>query len=124
MIAIDSSSMIAYLSGADGRDVVVVEQALADQQVVLPPVVLTELVSDPKLPAKAFRLLLDLPRLEVFDGYWERVGTLRATLIRKRRRARLADALIAQSCLDHDLPLITRDKDFRAIALVSPLKLA
>lgn len=124
MIAIDSSSMIAYLSGADGGDVVIVEQALADQQAVLSPVVLTELVSDPKLPAKVVRLLLDLPRLELLDGYWERAGALRATLIRKRRRALLADALIAQSCLDHDLPLVTRDRDFQAIARVSALKLA
>lgn len=116
--------MIAYLSGADGGDVVIVEQALADQQAVLSPVVLTELVSDPKLPAKVVRLLLDLPRLELLDGYWERAGALRATLIRKRRRALLADALIAQSCLDHDLPLVTRDRDFQAIARVSALKLA
>jgi predicted nucleic acid-binding protein len=28
-------------------------------------------------------------------------------------KARLADALIAQACIDHDVALITRDKDFR-----------
>jgi predicted nucleic acid-binding protein len=28
-------------------------------------------------------------------------------------KAKLADTLIAQSCLDHDVPLITRDGDFR-----------
>jgi predicted nucleic acid-binding protein len=115
--------MIAYLSGAGGRDVVVVEQALADQQVVVPPPVLTELLSDPMLPARVSRLLLDLPRLDVLDGYWERAGALRAKVIRKRRRARLADSLITQSCLDHDLPLVTRDKDFRAFTLVSALRL-
>lgn len=116
--------MIAYLSGAGGRDVGAVEQALANQHAVVPPVVLTELLSDPELPSKVAQLLLGLPRVEVLDGYWERAGTLRARVIRKRRRARLADALIAQSCLDHDLPLITRDKDFQAFALVSSLRLA
>lgn len=124
MIAIDSSSMIAYLSGAGGRDVSAVEQALEDQHVVVPPVVLTELLSDPELSAKVAQLLLDLPRAEILDGYWERAGALRAKVIRKKRRARLADTLIAQSCLDHDLPLITRDRDFRAFALVSSLRLA
>ena len=124
MIAIDSSSMIAYLSGAGGRDVSAVEQALEGQHVVVPPVVLTELLSDPELSAKVAQLLLDLPRAEILDGYWERAGALRAKVIRKKRRARLADTLIAQSCLDHDLPLITRDRDFRAFALVSSLRLA
>jgi len=28
----------------------------------------------------------------------------------------LADTLIAQICIDHDVPLITRDKDFRHFA--------
>jgi predicted nucleic acid-binding protein len=28
-------------------------------------------------------------------------------------KARIADTLIAQSCIDHDVPLITRDRDFR-----------
>ena len=116
--------MIAYLSGAGGRDVSAVEQALRDQHVVVPPVVLTELLSDPELSAKVAQLLLDLPRAEILDGYWERAGALRAKVIRKKRRARLADTLIAQSCLDHDLRLITRDKDFRAFALVSSLRLA
>ena len=99
-------------------------QALTDQQVVVPPPVLTELSSDPELPAKVSRLLLDLLRLDILEGYWQRAGELRAKVIRKRRRARLADSLITQSCLDHDLPLVTRDKDFRAFALVSALRLA
>jgi predicted nucleic acid-binding protein len=32
------------------------------------------------------------------------------------RRARLADTLIAQVCLDHDVALVTNDADFRAFA--------
>ncbi len=57
------------------------------------------------------------------DGFWERAGLLRARIISGRRKARLADALIAQTCLDHDVPLITRDRDFRHFARVSALKL-
>jgi predicted nucleic acid-binding protein len=41
---------------------------------------------------------------------------LRATVLAKRRKARLGDALIAQSCLDAGIPLLTRDRDFRAFA--------
>ena len=51
--------------------------------------------------------------LEVLDGYWERAGLLRAGTLARRRKAALADVLIAQSCLDHDVESITRDRDFR-----------
>ncbi|MGH9368083.1 MAG: PIN domain-containing protein [Thermoanaerobaculia bacterium] len=123
MIAVDSRSFIAYLSGADGSDVEEVERALTESQVCLPPVVVTELLSDPKLPASVVSLLTELPVLEVTEGYWPRAGLLRARLLSSRRRARLADTLIAQSCLDHDVPLIARDEDYRHFARLAGLKL-
>lgn len=113
MIGVDTSSWIAFLAGEDGQDVALVESALAASQACLPPVVLTELLSDPKLPRRIEELLLDLPQLEIQAGYWQRAGALRAEVLARRLRARLADTLIAQSCLDHDIPLITRDADFR-----------
>ena len=75
--------------------------------------VLAELLSDPVLPANVAGLLKALPRLDVTDGYWERAGALRARVLERRLRARLADALIAQSCLDHRVALVTGDRDFR-----------
>lgn len=124
MIAIDSSSFIAYLSGASGSDVTAVEAALAEKHGCLPPVVLTELLSDPKLPKAVESLLRQLPLLTVSDGYWERAGALRARVIASRHKAPLADTLIAQSCLDHDAPLITRDGDFRHFERLTRLELA
>ena len=123
MIAIDSSSLIAYLGGGTGRDVDVVDLALRQGQAVLPPVVLSELLSEPKLTPSVIALLLEIPLLGVGDGYWARTGTLRASLLRRRRKARLADCLIAQSCLDHQVPLLTRDRDFRSIAAAAGLTL-
>jgi predicted nucleic acid-binding protein len=123
MIALDTSSLVAYLSNAAGRDVDAVEVALAERQACLPPAVLAELLSDPKLPAEIAALFRQLPILPLTDGYWERVGTLRAAVIAQRRKARLADALIAQSCLDHGVTLVTRDADFRTFARVRDLDL-
>jgi len=54
--------------------------------------------------------------LDVLDGYWERAGLLRARILRRGRKARLADTLVAQSCLDHDVELVTRDADFQHFA--------
>ena len=123
MIAIDTSSWVAYLSGEDGGDIATVDRALADQQACLPPVVLTELLSDPRLPKRVRSLLLTLPALEVTDGYWQRAGLLRAKAISKRGRAPLADTLIAQTCIDHGVALLTRDAAFQSLAHVSGLKL-
>ena len=123
MIAVDSSSLIAYLAGDEGSDAEAVEMALQSKQAVLPPVVLCELLSDPKLPQRVSRILRRLPMLSILEGFWERAGWLRAKVIAQDRKARLADALIAQICLDHDLPLITRDQDFRHFARASNLRL-
>jgi predicted nucleic acid-binding protein len=123
MIAVDSSSLIAYLAGKEGSDVDAVEMALQSKQVALPPVVLCELLSDPKLPARVFRLLKCIPMMELGEGFWERAGLLRARIIAQGRKARLADSLIAQACLDYDFPLITRDQDFHHFARISTLKL-
>ncbi len=123
MIAIDTSSFVAYLSGASGPDVEVTAVALQHGQAVLPPVVLSELLSDPALPASVGRLFVRLPLLELTEGYWERTGLLRSRLLRQGRKARLADALIAQSCLDHEVELVTRDRDFRHFASEAGLRL-
>lgn len=123
MIAADTSSMVAFLAGEEGDDVEVVQGALDHQQLVMPPVVLTELLSDPALPSRVRALLTALPQLEIEPGYWERAGLLRAAVLRQQRKARVADALIAQSCLDQATPLVTRDRDFRHFAAAAGLAL-
>ena len=123
MIAIDTSSFIAYLSGAAGVDVDAVGLALEHRQAALPPVVLSELLSDPELPRAVKPLFVGLPMLPLSDGYWERAGLLRAKVLARGRKARLADTLIAQSCLDHDIELVTRDADVRHFAGAVGLKL-
>ncbi len=123
MIAIDTSSLIAYLAGDEGPDLPVVEAALSDFTAVVPPVVLAEILSDPKLDRRVSEAILRLPTLAPTEGYWERVGRLRAKVLAARRKARLADALIAQSCIDGGVPLITRDRDFRHFAKGTGLQL-
>jgi len=58
--------------------------------------------------------LSDVPMIEIAPGFWQRAGALRAKVLSKRRKVRLGDALIAQSCIDRGVSLITRDRDFRA----------
>jgi predicted nucleic acid-binding protein len=123
VIALDTSSLIAYLSGDEGPDVDATEVALEHQQAVLPPVVLSELLSDPTLAGQVKDLFIRLPLLDILEGYWERSGRLRARALARGRRARLADTLIAQSCLDHKVELVTRDLDFQVFVKTGGLKL-
>src|SRR6187397_583065 len=123
MIAADTSSLVAYFEGAEGEDVEKVDAALRESQLHLPAPVLAELLSNPRLEAAMIDELTALPLLEPTPGFWARAGRLRAVLLGRRRKARLADALIAQLCLDHGFRLISRDRDFLQFAEAAGLDL-
>ncbi len=123
MIAVDSSSLIAYFSGASGNDVAVIEWALEQKILTLPPAVLTEMLSDPKPASPFLAVLKEIPLLNVEMDYWERAGQLRSRMFLKGYRPGFSDTLIAQSCLDSEIPLITRDRDFQAFHRLAGLKL-
>jgi predicted nucleic acid-binding protein len=123
MIAADTSTWVAFLGGAGGEDVELLDKALGDHQVLMAPVVLTELLSDPGLPSRVGQTLEELPMIDIEEGYWRRAGELRAAVLKKGRRARLGDALIAQICVDHGISLLTRERDFRAFAEAAGLDL-
>ena len=123
MIAVDTSTWIAFFQGDGGEDTELLDRALQDRQVLMAPVVLTELLSAPELSSEVSQTLSELPLIEIGPGYWQRAGELRARVLAKRRKARLGDALIAQSCIDHEIPLLTRDRDFQAFAAAAGLDL-
>ena len=124
MIAADTSSLVAYFGGESGDDCEAIDRAMGGQTLFLPPVVATELLSDPKAGPRLRDVIIALPLLEPGPGFFYRAGELRATLLARKFKARIADALIAQSCLDHRLPLITRDADFKPYAKLAGLTLA
>ena len=114
MIAADTSTWISFFQGEQGDDVVTLADALQARQVVMPPPVLTELLSDPQLPASVAQTLSEIPLMALKDDFWPRAGKLRAKALASKRKARLGDALIAQCCIDAGIALITRDGDFKA----------
>jgi predicted nucleic acid-binding protein len=79
----------------------------------VPPIVVTEPLSVPPPTAAARRFITTIPLLPIVDGYWERAGELRYNVRAQKKAAGLGDCLIAQSCIDNDIPLITYDLDFR-----------
>ena len=125
MLATDTSSLITFLAGPTdrGKDLALIERALVDSSLALPPVVLTELISGVR-GGEVRSEIAACPLLEIAPGYWERAGLTRRKLLRLGLAAKMPDTLIAQSCIDHDVALITRDGDFRHFAKHCGLKLA
>ncbi len=113
MIAVDTSSLRRFLEGESGDDVEVVAELLAHRQMVLPPVVVTEILSEPRLQRDTRSIISAIPILDIFDDYWFRAGELRAKVLAAGHKPKVADALIAQSCIDHRVRLLTNDRDFR-----------
>jgi predicted nucleic acid-binding protein len=124
MIAADTSTLIAYFKGESGRDIEQIAAAMPAGELALPPAVVTELLSDPKAGLSLEADIADLPMLDIGAGYWLRAARARRTLHSRGLKAKIADTLIAQSCIDHGVALITRDGDFRNFAKHCGLKLA
>lgn len=113
MIAADTSAWIDYSKGIDSEYAIHLQNALASGVLVMPTPVLFEVLSAPNLDRRVATEFMRLPRLEAMEGYWERAAKMRSLLLKKRLKARAMDCLIAQNCVDHKVPLICRDKDFR-----------
>lgn len=123
MLAVDTSSLVEFLKGSKGTDIELIERALDEKNLILPPIVLSEILSDPKLSATIKKTLQNIPTLPLVDGFWVKAGNLRSQALARKRKARLGDALITQFCIDHQIPLITRDKDFKTFQAHKNFKL-
>jgi hypothetical protein len=81
MMAADTGTWVAFLEGGAGEDAQLLDKALEDRQVGMVPVVLTELLSDPKIPSSVAETLSEVPLIETEPGYWQRAGVLRAKVL-------------------------------------------
>lgn len=113
MIAADTSVLIDYFQGKNNSQTEKIDKILSHHSLILPPAVLVEILSDLFLPKSFIEKISELPILEPTENFWQRAGLNRAKLVSKKLKARLADTLISQSCIDYKVPLITNDNDFR-----------
>jgi predicted nucleic acid-binding protein len=122
--AVDSSSLIAYVEGETGKDTMLLDELIPARLVLLPPPVIVEVLSNIRTRHLVEPTLRRLKTLDFKEDFWFRASLLRADILAKKLKANLADTLIAQSCIDHGVALITRDTDFRHFAKHGGLKLA
>ena len=124
IIAADSSVLIDLQQGKSAPYLTFLIECLNADELCLPPAVLTEIISNPRKDNKTYEYLHHITLLEIGEGYWNRAGLLRKKLLLKGLKAKLGDALIAQACIDNEVPLLTRDADFEHYVKFGGLKLA
>jgi predicted nucleic acid-binding protein len=113
---------------SDHPAVAVLRKALADDDlIVIAGIVLQELLQGfhgPRDRARIIEHMQALPLLEPARDTYVHAAKLRNTCRRRGVQLGTIDALIAQLCIEHDLSLLTADKDFTHAARFIPLKLA
>jgi predicted nucleic acid-binding protein len=124
LISADTSSLVAHLQAQDAVDTRKIREAIRTKTLILTPIVITELLSFPGSGDALRPFLVAQHLLDPSDGFWERAGDNRRLLRSKGLKAKLAETLIAQCCIDADVPLIARDSDFRHFEKWCGLKLA
>lgn len=123
-LAVDTNVWIPFFKNEKAPDIEKMIEVIYQGGVCLPPPVFSELLSDPSFPEANLKTLKKAHFLTPREGYWERAGFMRAKLIKKGYKPKLPDTLIAQSCIDHDVALLTRDDRFRIFKKHAGLKLA
>lgn len=124
MICADTSSLVRILEGQSGPDIALITRAAQKGDLVIAPPTVTELLSYTEARPRLADLLAIASVLPLEASAWERAGLARRKLKRLGLRATLADALIAQCCIDTGVPLIAHDPDFRHFATHCGLTLA
>jgi len=124
-LIIDTSSWIAYLG--DGQHAEVIEEALTEGRVYLPPVVAAELTSGNLGKREMNELVFFLQDLALCHTpleHWLRVGNLRVKLRGMGETISTPDAHVAQCALDLGGELLSEDHVFERIAEPASLRLA
>ena len=123
-LVIDTSSWIAYFREGSGD--AIIEPALEEGTVYLPPVVAAELLSG-RMAERARgdleEFLLTLPLCPADVAHWFRVGRLRNSLAAKGLSISTPDAHVAQCALDLGAELLSADTIFRLVARHTKLSL-
>jgi predicted nucleic acid-binding protein len=102
-----------------------VAEALQHGAVVVPPIVVSELITGATTQSQRLaigELLQDAPVHDTPLEHWIRVGDLRRMLAGKGLSVTIPDAHVAQCALDLDAVLLTADNVFSSIAQHVPLR--
>jgi predicted nucleic acid-binding protein len=123
-VVADTSVWIDFLAG---RPAALLEDALAQAAVILPPIVVAELVSGARRATdrRAIQALIEeLPIHETPLEHWVKVGELRRHVRDRGLSLSTPDAHVAQCAIDRDAVLLSRDSIFARIASITRLRVS
>ncbi len=119
----DTSVLIDHVHGLG---VHALDLALAEDLLIVPPLVISELVSGATQAKEAAAIAELIPSLKIHRTdlrHWIAVGDLRRDLASHGLNLTIPDAHVAQCAIDLDATLITRDKVFDLVSHYIPLRL-
>jgi predicted nucleic acid-binding protein len=123
-VLVDSSVWIDFFRG--NRDAVAtLDPLLQDDRAAIAGPVLAEVTSGARTPAVFQQLRAKLGVLTMLDppdDLWDQVANARFSLARQGTQAHLVDLVIAVTASHAGAALLTRDRDFTAIAQTIPLE--
>ena len=126
---VDTSVWIDYFNGHASKEADLLAQSIADnEQIIITGIVVTEILLGLKNDNEAERIA-DL--LRAFDyapepnwqDYFEAARWYRRCRAKGHTIRSTIDCLIAQLCIRHGYILLSKDRDFTAIATHSPLRI-
>jgi hypothetical protein len=128
MMVVDTSVWASFFNGEERPEVARLERALDQRETVaVLPIIVAEVLQGFRTEAGFRAAQQVLRRLPLFDPPLE--GYVDAARLYRRLRAKgitprgAVDCIIAQACIDGDVPLLTLDRDFARMAEHSPLRL-
>ena len=125
LVLVDTSAWIEFFRGGTHPVADVVDRLLFDDRVALTGVVRAELLQGARNDAQKTALgrqLAATTRLIDPPDMWDRVADLGYSLRRKGFEVRLPDLAIAVVAMAHDIPVLSLDAHFEAIAAISTLR--
>jgi predicted nucleic acid-binding protein len=125
MILVDTSVWIDYFRGSDRRLTSQLHELLEDDQVALAAPVKIEILSgsSAKDLTALRRVLQALPLLIPTQSTWERMEGWTEKAVIKGERFGVADLLIAGLAADSDIPLWSKDEDFKRMQKLGFIRL-
>jgi predicted nucleic acid-binding protein len=126
---VDSSAWIELISRGDSPIAEHVARLVEADDALITGLIRCEVLVGFRSEAKFKRARASLDNFEQLDDGARAVGDRAIEIYRKCRKKgvtvrSLVDCLIAAAALEHDLPVLHRDRDFDAIAAVFPLRIA
>ncbi len=129
MILLDTSALIEFLNRTGSPADTAIEALIANNaDVAIVEIVLTEVLQGIRnereyREVRASLLSLPVLALKSQDSYIKAADLYRKCRTKGLTIRSTIDLLIAQAAIEHDAVLLHNDRDFEAIATVSPLKL-